>query len=142
VLALTTALTFSGGAWLATRVSLAVAWPLATRARGASDGPKSSRWPVLLVGAAVGALLVLGPWSAPLRARLGEVFAPGATSPRVEIWRTALAAWRARPVLGQGPDALAMMFSHYQTPRYWLLEWGGLPVNAHSIPLHTLAPRR
>ena len=53
------------------------------------------------------------------------VFAPGATSPRVEIWRTALAAWRARPLLGQGPDALGMVFSHYQTPEYWRHEWGG-----------------
>jgi O-antigen ligase len=139
--ALATALTFSRGAWLAVPVSLAVAWPLAKLARGSSDGLKPPRWPVVLVAAGLVALLALGPWAAPLRARLGEIFAHGATSARMEIWRSALAAWRARPWLGQGPDALAMMFSHYQTAAYWRVEWGGLPVNAHSIPIHTLATR-
>jgi O-antigen ligase len=137
--ALATALTFSRGAWLAAPVSLAVAWTLAWRARGSAVAVAKPRWPALAVLLVVAVLLAVGPWSAPLRARLGEVFAPGASSPRVEIWRTALAAWRARPLLGQGPDALAMVFSRYQTPAYWRFEWGGMAVNAHSIPIHTLA---
>ena len=136
--ALATALTLSRGAWLAVPAALACAMWLAWRPGGFAFA--RARWPTLAVLLAVAALLALGPWSAPLRARLSE-FAPGATSPRVEIWRSALGAWHARPWLGQGPDALGMVFSRYQTPGYWRLEWGGLPVNAHSIPIHTLATR-
>src|SRR5262249_38613501 len=78
--ALATALTFSRGAWLAVPVSLAVAWTLAWRAAAAERAPGTgldlvrSRWPALAVLLVVAAVLVLGPWSAPLRARLGEVF--------------------------------------------------------------------
>src|SRR5262249_59764009 len=60
---------------------------------------------------------------------------------RLEMWRAALAAWHARPILGQGPDAFGLVYSQYQTPAYWAYEWGGLPGHAHSIALHALATR-
>src|SRR5207249_5671785 len=53
----------------------------------------------------------------------------------------ALAAWRARPIVGQGPDLFEMTFPRFQTPIYWRYEWTGLPFHAHSIYLYTLATR-
>ncbi len=79
----------------------------------------------------------------PIAVRLREIVSPGAGTgrTRVEIWRTALAAWRARPWIGNGPDTLAMLFTLYQTPEYWRYEWLGLAGHAHDIYLHVLATR-
>jgi hypothetical protein len=79
----------------------------------------------------------------PLRSRAQELIAFGSGSgrSRLEIWRTALAVWGAHPWLGSGPDTFHLLFSRYQTHRYWLEEWAGSAFHAHSIYLNTLATR-
>jgi O-antigen ligase len=141
VIALATVLTLSRGAWFAAVAALGVAWGLARFARAGERPGRRVSWPAAAVAVGLLALLVLGPWAAPLRARVGQVFAAGEMGARLEIWATALGAWQARPWLGHGPDTFGMMFSHFQTPEYWRREWAGLPVNAHSVPLHALATR-
>ena len=78
-----------------------------------------------------------------LAARAAELLSgsTGSGASRVEIWRAAVAAWRARPWLGHGPDTFELVFPGFQTPAYWRLEWLGTPFHAHSIVLHTLATR-
>jgi O-antigen ligase len=134
-----TVLTLSRAAWLAAGVALPLAALLAVRGRGGSSRGA--------LGAATGAVLVLAlgallaTRAAPVAGRLGESTEGGSAASRVEIWKTALAAWKARPLTGQGPDLFELVFPRYQTPDYWRLEWAGLPAHAHSIYLHTLATR-
>src|SRR5262249_44142361 len=60
---------------------------------------------------------------------------------RLEIWTSALAMWRAHPLLGAGPDTFGLLFDRFQTPTYWHYEWGTVPFHAHSIYLQTRATR-
>ncbi|MBI1797972.1 MAG: O-antigen ligase family protein [Candidatus Eisenbacteria bacterium] len=145
--ALATALSLSRGAWLA----LAVAAPVAALvARGAPGGGTAPKRATAGAGFAIAAVIVVviaglsaSGLATPLLIRARELFAPleGSGRSRLEIWRTALAAWRARPVFGQGPDTFFLVFPRYQTAEYWRQEWGLLPLHAHSIYLHTLATR-
>lgn len=82
-------------------------------------------------------------WGEKLVVRFGELLHPerGSGGSRIEIWRTALGAWRASPWLGWGPDSFGMVFSHFQTAALWRNEWGIVPFHAHSIYLQTLATR-
>jgi O-antigen ligase len=136
-----TELALSRAAWLAVAVALPVAAGLALRERS-RDGT-----PARAAAAAAGVLLVLVAVSlfvgreGPVAARLGESIEGGSAASRLEIWRTAIAAWLARPWVGHGPDLFEMVFPRYQTPVYWRYEWTGLPSHAHSIYLHTLATR-
>jgi O-antigen ligase len=147
LLATVTALTLSRAAWLGLACGIPVAAGLALRGRGAARGSKQASR-VAALGAAVGVTLLAilvastGAWR-PIGQRVGELLAGGGASgsSRLEIWRTALAAWRARPWLGHGPDSFEMVFPHFQTAAYWRYEWTGLPFHAHSIYLHTLATR-
>jgi tetratricopeptide (TPR) repeat protein len=90
---------------------------------------------------AAGAAVVMTGASGQVAMRFGELFGGGSGSSRLEIWRTAVAAWRDRPLIGQGPDLFEMVFTRFQTPAYWRFEWSGHPFHAHSIYLHTLATR-
>jgi hypothetical protein len=140
---LATILTFSRGAWLGLLVGLFTCMVLLVR-RG--EEPRTGRR-VIMTGLVV--LLVLGVvaavagWGGPLLARFRELLVPtqGAGGSRLEIWRAALAAWRNRPILGQGPDTLELLFRQFQTPDSWKLEWGLIAFQAHSIYLNALATR-
>src|SRR5262245_27984686 len=143
LLAIVAALTLSRAAWLGLAAGVGITAVLAVRERG------SVRWSrrASLVAASVVAALAIGiaatgAWR-PIAQRVAELLAGGGASgsSRLEIWRTALAAWRARPWLGHGPDSFEMVFPHFQTAAYWRYEWSGLPFHAHSIVLHTLATR-
>ena len=128
-------------AWLGMIAGAGFGVALAIRADGRRD---VRRW-IVIAGAIalVAALLLAAGWGARLAARFAELLAPtgGAGASRLEIWRSALAAWRARPWLGEGPDTFALLFHRFQTPAYWRFEWSGLPYHAHSILLHALATR-
>jgi O-antigen ligase len=138
--ALATLLTVSRGAWAASALGGAATAVLAWRA-GAAEA--LSRRAALLVVAAMAAFVAFAGLSGTLRARFAGMLAPavGSEATRVEIWRAGLAAWRASPWLGHGPDTFALVYQRYQTPRYWRLEWAGLPVHAHSIYVQALATR-
>jgi O-antigen ligase len=148
-----TLLTLSRAAWLGTVAGALVAAGLwrgtlrddSTGGAPAPGGLPARRRAVLVAAAVTSAvvLIVLGIAGGPLKARFAELLAPGGGSgrSRLEIWKTALACWEARPWLGQGPDTFALVFPRFQTPDYWRFEWGTLPVHAHSIYLHTLATR-
>jgi O-antigen ligase len=139
-----TALTFSRAAWLGAAAGLGVvATALLLERRMVRAGPR-----VVLATAAVAAAVVAlfwsGGWSGLFTHRAAELGAGGGSSTggsRIEIWRSTLGAWRARPWLGHGPATYELVFPRYQTPAYWLREWGGLPFHAHSIYLNTLATR-
>jgi O-antigen ligase len=141
LLVVVTILTLSRAAWLGLGAGLLIATALALRERGVSMlAPRVIG--ITAAGVAVGLVIVVatGAWNL-VAQRLAELFGGGSGSSRLEIWRTALAAWRDRPLIGNGPDALEMVFPHFQTPAYWRFEWSGLPFHAHSIYLHTLATR-
>jgi O-antigen ligase len=148
-----TLLTLSRAAWLGVAAGVfvgAVLQGLAHRADRAAGAAPPERRParrrtVLFAAAATTAvvLAVLAVAGGALVARFAELLAPGGGSgrSRLEIWKTALACWRARPWLGHGPDTFALVFPRFQTPEYWRFEWATMPIHAHSIYLHTLATR-
>jgi hypothetical protein len=141
--AVVTLATLSRGAWLALAAGVLVGVPFALKA---GSEPRRARQ-MLLAGAAfvagVAGVAIASGWGARLALRARELVSPleGSGSSRLEIWRSACAAWRARPWLGHGPDAFDLVFPRYQTPAYWRTEWAGLVLHAHSIYLHTLATR-
>jgi O-antigen ligase len=140
---LATALTLSRAAWLGLAAGLGVV-ALGTLLDGESR--RVSRRSVVVVSGVlvvVVALFWLGGWSRLFTARAGELGSSGGATgaSRVEIWKSALAAWRQRPLVGLGPDTFELTFPRYQTPDYWKVEWSGLPFHAHSVYLHTLATR-
>ena len=143
VLAWVTLATLSRAAWLGAAAGAATGLTLAALAR---PGAGAWRRALLALGGLaaviVAAVLVAG-WGERLAARGSELFTSGAGSgaSRLQIWRTATSAWQARPILGHGPDTFELVFPRYQTAAYWRHEWGGLPVHAHSVVLHTLATR-
>ncbi|HJQ98892.1 MAG TPA: O-antigen ligase family protein, partial [Candidatus Polarisedimenticolaceae bacterium] len=137
-----TLLTLSRGAWVGMGAGILTAGILAWRAGGAAAIPRRTRWivgAVLLV--VMAAFLLDTPWRVLAARRLTDALGAGVGAGRMEIWRSAAAAWRERPIFGHGPDTFALVFPRFQTPAYWRHEWSGLPVHAHSIYLHTLATR-
>ena len=148
-----TMLTLSRAAWLGAATGALVAGTLLGLARldhreriKAGPGGTRGRRNEVLIGVALtatGILVIYGIAGDMLRARFAELLAPGGGSgrSRLEIWRMAIACWQARPWLGHGPDTLALVSPHYQTPEYWRFEWASVPLHAHSIYLHTLATR-
>ena len=150
LLAVATLLTLSRAAWLGVAGGglVAGALSLLARAAGRTGAPSATRARsharhLLVAAAGLGVLLVFVLAVSPLRERVSELLAPtgGTGRTRLEIWKSALAAWQARPWLGQGPDTFALVFPRFQTPAYWRLEWGVIPFHAHSIYLHALATR-
>lgn len=144
--AVANALTLSRAAWLALIASAPVALLLARNGGPAAERPLLTRSQLfssaLAVVVVAGALVATG-LAEPLVIRLRELFAPleGSGRSRLEIWRTAFAAWQARPWLGQGPDTFLLVFPQFQTAEYWRQEWGLVPLHAHSVYLHVLATR-
>jgi hypothetical protein len=141
-----TLLTLSRGAWLGTSSGLIVALVLAWRARAIRPVPARARWvaAAAVLAALAGVTIAAGLWWGEiLRERVAASLAAdgGGSRARLEIWRAALAAWSSCPFLGHGPDTFSLNFTRYQTAAYWRYEWGGLPLHAHSIYLHTLATR-
>ncbi len=140
---LATLLTFSRAAWLGLAAGLAVV------AAGAALDRAAARpsWRALAGGAAVIALVIAlfwaGGWSRLFASRASELGRAGGETgaSRVEIWKSAAAMFRDRPLLGQGPDTFELAFPRWQTPEYWRIEWAALPFHAHSVYLHTLATR-
>jgi len=143
LLSVVTVLTLSRAAWLGLMVGLAVAMTLALRGRGpVRRGGRALA--VVAAVVAIGGVILLATGTFDLIAhRFAELLSGGggSGSSRLEIWRTALAAWRARPWIGNGPDLFEMVFPRFQTAAYWRYEWSGLPFHAHSIYLHALATR-
>jgi O-antigen ligase len=141
--AVVTLATLSRGAWMGFAAGALVGVPLALKA---GSEPRSARQ-MLLAGAAfvlgVVVVAIASGWGARLALRARELLSPfaGSGSSRLEIWRSAWAAWQARPWLGHGPDTFDLVFPRFQTPNYWRTEWAGLVLHAHSIYLHTLATR-
>jgi O-antigen ligase len=138
-----TVLTLSRAAWLGLAAGAAVAVALALRERGAARlSPRALGLAAAALVAAAAIVMMTGAREL-LARRVAELFAVegGSGGSRLEIWRAALAAWRDRPLAGQGPDLFEMVFPRFQTPAYWRLEWSGLPFHAHSIYLHALATR-
>ena len=138
-----TLVTLTRAAWLGLAAGVVVVVFLLQRA-GAWRNPSRR---TLLAGAGLAALIavvvVASGGGDRVAVRFGELLHPGRGSgaSRLEIWRTALDAWRARPWLGWGPDTFGMVFSHYQTPSLWRNEWSFVPFHAHSIYLQALATR-
>ena len=143
VFAAATAITFSRGAWLALGAGLIVAAALAVRVRATRPLPRGAWIAAGLIFVAVAGVAMIGGWGDAFVSRLHELVSPasGSSRSRLEIWRAALSAWRARPLLGWGPDTFGLVSQQFQTPGYWLSAWGEVAVHAHSILLQTLATR-
>ena len=121
MLGLTTALTLSRGAWLGGAVGSAVSLGLALRAGRKSRG--RSRGVALALVATGLVLMTLFATIDVFRARVLQMLWPmtGSTVSRMEIWRIALAMWRAHPWTGAGLDLFGLLFQRYQTPEFWRL---------------------
>lgn len=138
-----TLVTLSRAAWLALAAGLAAGILLLAMAGTLRHISRRA----LLAGAALAALVIVAMlavgWGERLAVRAGELLHPerGSGASRIEIWRTALSAWAARPWIGWGPDTFAMVFRRYQTAAYWRYEWSMTPFHAHSIYLQTLVTR-
>jgi O-antigen ligase len=143
VLLAATLLTLSRAAWLGVAGGVLVTSVLLMRVLPARRPSRSALIGVLALLAIVAGVIAVSGRGARLVARFGELLVPlgGSGASRLEIWRTALAAWRARPLLGYGPDTFQLVFPRHQTPAYWRFEWAGSAAHAHSIYLHTLATR-
>jgi len=137
--AATTLLTFSRAAWLGAAVAAAMIAALALASR--ATRVRRLAWVVAGLGASLALVaLAASGWWRWIVARAGAI-SGGSGASRLEIWRGAIAEWRARPLAGWGPDTFGLVYPGFQTARYWRLEWPGLPVHAHSIVLHVLATR-
>jgi O-antigen ligase len=136
-------LTFSRAAWLAAAAGAAGVLVLAAARRRGMPLPGRALAAAAIAALAVLALFWFEGWGGLFGARAGEIARGGGETggTRVEIWRSALAMWRASPWLGHGPDSFDLLFPRHQTAAYWRLEWGGFPFHAHSIYLQTLATR-
>lgn len=122
--------TLSRAGWLALFVGVAT-WVVLRRGR-------SRR--VLGVGAlgalfvAVTSMAVVGP--APLLERLTHAL----TAPtRIALWKTSLAGFWNRPLVGHGFDAFVLVDQQWRQPEAWQYEWGGTAFHAHSFPAQVLA---
>lgn len=64
----------------------------------------------------------------------------GSAGTRLEIWKSAAAATKDRPVFGFGPDTFRLIFPRYKTVRYvQMAGYRSVADNAHSYPFQ-LAP--
>jgi O-antigen ligase len=135
-------LTLSRAAWLGGLAGAGLAGVLAWRARSGAVLSRRALTVALVSVLAVAAAVLLSPARGPVVQRFDQLFSAGGSgASRLEIWHSALTAWRERPVVGHGPDTFLLVFPRFQTPAYWRLEWGLLPLHAHSIYLHALATR-
>lgn len=143
VFAAATAITFSRGAWLALGAGLLTAILLGLRSPAARPLPRGAWIAIALVALGLAGVAAFSGWGGAFAARLQDFVSPtsGSSRSRLEIWRAALAAWRARPLLGWGPDTFGLASERFQTPGYWQSAWGEVTVHAHSIVLQTLATR-
>ena len=142
LLAAVACLTLSRAAWLALGLGLATAIGLAVRERGTARRTPRALGLAGAAPAVAGVVITMAAvWNLVALRSAETVSGEGSGASRIEYWRAALAAWRQRPLVGQGPDAFEMVFPRFQTPEYWRVEWTGLPFHAHSIYLHTLATR-
>jgi O-antigen ligase len=135
--------TLSRGAWLGAGAGLLVT-VMVTRILGLAAPLTRRDWTI--AGATLVAIVAgvaAAGWGQLFTQRAAEFGAAGAGSAgsRLEIWRSAIAAFQASPAVGHGPDTFDLIFTRFQTPAYWTKEWGMHPFHAHSIYLHQLATR-
>ena len=144
VMASSLAATYARGAWVAGAAGLA-AWGLLSVRRA----PAARRWVVigLLVVAVCGIVAVAlpslarpsapGPTAGATQSRaLGEV---STVSSRLLIWRVALDAIRARPLLGWGPNNYRYAAQQYTTPERLQREPLSRDADAHDLVLEIAA---
>jgi O-antigen ligase len=60
-------------------------------------------------------------------------------TPRLFIWKSALAMLRDHPWFGTGLDTFQISFPPYREAIYWNLEWNGTPEKAHNFIMQTAA---
>ena len=60
-------------------------------------------------------------------------------TPRLFIWRSALAMMRDNFFFGKGLDTFQISFPPYRLVLYWILEWNGTPEKAHNFFMQTAA---
>jgi O-antigen ligase/tetratricopeptide (TPR) repeat protein len=58
---------------------------------------------------------------------------------RVDIWQSAWAMFRERPLTGVGLDCFQLGFSRHRSVPFWQKEWNTTPAKAHNEVLHVLA---
>ena len=73
--------------------------------------------------------------------RVSKLFHPSEvkTTPRLYIWKSALAMLHDNPWFGKGLDTFQISFPPYREAIYWNLEWNGTPEKAHNFIMQTAA---
>jgi O-antigen ligase/tetratricopeptide (TPR) repeat protein len=112
--------------------------------RGTELFRRNRGWLGGLLGAAVAVVLFYGPirqTTLETLQRLGALANPThlTLTPRLYIWRSALQILRDNFWFGTGLDTFQIVFPHYRTALYWILEWNGTPEKAHNVILQTAA---
>jgi O-antigen ligase len=136
-----TLLTVSRSAWIGLAAGLVVLAAVQWRSR--VSGSKRLWWGMAVALAVIVVLLIVSGRGGVILQRLTETWSPetGSARSRWEIWRSGFAAWRARPLLGNGPDTFAQVSTLFQTPEYLRFEVAAPATQAHNIYLHSLATR-
>lgn len=136
--------TFTRGAWIGGIVGLGLFTVAAVRGRAR---PRVEDLSALVVAAGLALVLVvrsLGSSSdiTNVAARFRSILdtRSGSALTRQEIWESALAMVRDRPLVGHGPDTFRLLFREYETAAYSRAA-GYLSVadNAHNYPLQLAA---
>jgi tetratricopeptide (TPR) repeat protein len=73
--------------------------------------------------------------------RTSKLFHPSEVkyTPRLFIWKSALAMMRDNFWFGTGLDTFQISFPPYREAIYWKLEWNGTPEKAHNVVMQTAA---
>lgn len=73
--------------------------------------------------------------------RVSKLFHPSEVkyTPRLFIWKSALAMLKDNPIFGTGLDTFQISFPPYREALYWILEWNGTPEKAHNFIMQTAA---
>ena len=73
--------------------------------------------------------------------RTSKLFHPSQikVTPRLFIWKSALAMLRDHFWFGSGLDTFQISFPSYRESLYWILEWNGTPEKAHNFIMQTAA---
>ncbi|HTB21589.1 MAG TPA: O-antigen ligase family protein [bacterium] len=73
--------------------------------------------------------------------RTSKLFHPSQVkiTPRLFIWKSALAMLHDHFLLGSGLDTFQICFPKYREALYWILEWNGTPEKAHNFIMQTAA---
>ena len=127
VTAASLAATYTRGAWIGLGVGATAFLPMSRR----------GRWALLAILVILPTLLFFGPRELSHRFRSMSDPDEAGIKERVYMWRSGVAMWRERPILGWGPGGVKREYSHFALPEAFKQRTG----HVHNTPLQILVER-